>query len=285
MIHTLDASMLNISCPLSELAPLAAAHGMQAISVPPEIVDDERAGLEATAFIRDLGLGWGLLPMTADYYHWSLEDSAFEKALEKLRRRAETARKMGITHAYNHVWPTSPLEFDAAFEWNVKRVCAVTDVLDGTGVHYGLEFLGPAELRTLSEHEFVHSLAGVMAIADAAGGKAGIAFDTFHWYTSGNASADDLLFMAQHPERLVAVHINDAVSGIPYNEQRDMVRRLPLETGVIDARRVLKCFKAKENDALYMIEPFEPARTRFHVMPAEAAVAEIAGIFDRLEAE
>ncbi len=282
MIRTLDASMLNLPYSVLELAPLAAACGIAAVSAPAEVVDDERAGAEAAALLRDLGLVWGLLPMTADYYHWDLDDDAFERALEKLRRRADAARRLGIRHAYNHIWPTSPFEFDAAFEWNVKRVRAVAAVLSDAGIHYGLEFLGPHELRTWQKYEFVHSISGVLAIADAAGGQAGIAFDTFHWYTSNNAAQDDLLLMAQHPERLVAVHLNDAVPGIPYDRQQDRQRRLPLETGVIDARRVLARLNARENNALCMIEPFEPSRTRFHGMSAEAAVHEVAGIFERL---
>ena len=284
MIRTLDASMLGIPHSLPELAPLAAAHGIQALSAPGSIFEDERACAEAAAVMKDNGLQWGLLPMTADFYHWGLDDAAFDEALEKLRRRAEIGRKLGITHAYNHVWPTTPLEFDEAFEWTVRRVRAVSTALNDEGVHYGLEFLGPHELRTWQPHEFVHSIAGVMAIADAAGGIAGIAFDTFHWYCSNNGAPDDLMLMAQHTDRLVAVHLNDAVAGVTYDQQRDMQRRLPLETGVIDARRVLNLFKAHPNDALYMIEPFEPHRTRFREMSAEEAVKAAAEVFARLEA-
>ena len=284
MIRTLDASMLNLPYSIPELAPLAAAHGIEGLSAPAEVLEDERAGAEAAAVMKDLGLKWGLMPMTADFYHWGLDDAAFDEALERLRRRAEKARKLGITHAYNHVWPTTPLEFDEAFEWTVKRVRAVSTALNDQGIHYGLEFLGPHELRTWQPHEFVHSIAGVMAIADAAGGIAGIAFDTFHWYCSNNGAPDDLMLMVQHIDRLVAVHLNDAVAGVPYNLQRDMQRRLPLETGVIDSRRILSCLKAQPNDALYMIEPFEPHRTRFHDMSAEEAVRAAAEVFARLEA-
>lgn len=284
MFRTLDASMLNLPCSVTELAPLAAKYGMQAITATPDVVDDPACGKEALAALRDHGLTWGLLPMTADYYHWDVDDDAFHKALERLRRRAEAAEKLGITHAYNHIWPTSPFEFDKAFEWNVERVRAVTRILNDHGVHYGLEFLGTHELRTWQKYEFVHSVAGVLAIADAAGGNAGIAFDTFHWYTSNHAAQDDLMFMAQHISRLVAVHLNDAVAEAPFDEQQDMVRRLPLETGAIDSRRVLSVFKALPNDALYMIEPFEPWRTRFREMTAEEGVRTAADVFARLEA-
>lgn len=284
MIRTLDASMLNLPYSIAELAPLAAKHGIQALSATPDILDDESAAKEAAAIMRDNGLRWGLMPMTADFYFWDLDDEKFDHALKALTRRAKIAEKLGVTHAYNHVWPTGPREFDENFDWHVKRVRAVSTILNDHGVRYGLEFLGPHELRTWQPHEFVHSLAGVLSIADAAGGVAGIAFDTFHWYCSANGCSDDLLYMAQHTDRLVAVHLNDAVPGVPFDQQKDMQRRLPMETGVIDSRDILARFMAKPNDALYMIEPFEPGRTNFHAMSAETAVRTAAEIFARVEA-
>ena len=140
------------------------------------------------------------------------------------------------------------------------------------------------ELAPLAAACGIQAISATAEVVDDEGaGQAGVAFDTFHWYTSGGASQDDLILMAQHPERLVAVHLNDAVARVPFDRQQDMVRRLPLETGVIDTRRVLACLRARENDALYMIEPFEPSRSRFHELSAEAAVREVAGIFERLE--
>ena len=283
MIRTLDTSMLNIPHSYRELAPLTKEHGMQAISIPHTLFDDPQNAAEETKWLHDLGLGWGLLPLPADFYHWDLTDEAFDGALEVLRRRAEIAGKIGVTHAYNHVWPTSPLPFDENFDWHVRRVKAVSTVLADSGVRYGLEFLGPHELRSWQKYEFVHSLSGVLSIADAAGGIAGIAFDTFHWYCSTGGCIDDMIYMANHTERLAAVHLNDAVAGVPYNEQRDMQRRLPMETGVINAADILRRFKASPNDALYMIEPFEPGRTRFHAMTAEEAVSAAADVFAELE--
>lgn len=283
MIRTLDLSMLNIPYPVREIAPLAARHGIEAISATADLFDDAALARETDALMKDNGLKWGLLPMTADYYYWDLTDEAFDDALKRLAQRAAVAEKLGVTHAYNHVWPASFREFDENFEWHVRRVKAVTEVLNDHGVQYGLEFLGPHELRTWQKHEFVHSLAGVLAIADATGGKAGVAFDSFHWYCSGNGCPDDLLYMAQHTDRLVALHLNDAVAGVPFDKQQDMQRRLPMETGVIDTRDILCRFKAAENDSLYMIEPFEPGRTNFHAMTAEDAVRAAAAAFAAIE--
>ncbi len=283
MIRTLDTSMLNFPYTYRELAPIAARCGIQALSVPVSLFENTENAREATAYLAEHGLGWGLLPLPADFYHWDLTDEAFEKALELLRYRAEIGGKIGITHAYNHVWPTGPRTFDENFEWHVRRVRAVSGILRDAGIRYGLEFLGPHELRTWQKYEFVHSLSGVLAIADAADGIAGIAFDTFHWYCSTGGCPDDLLFMTQHTERLVAVHLNDAVAGVPYDQQKDMQRRLPMETGVIDSRDILRRFMAHPNDALYMIEPFEPGRSKFHAMSAEEGVRTAAEIFAVLE--
>ena len=283
MIRTLDASMLNLPYSIRELAPLCAQHGIQALSATRELLEKKAAAKEAAAVLKDNGLVWGLMPMPADFYHWDLDEAGFAQALKTLARHAAAAEKLGVKHAYNHVWSSGPRAYEENFDWHVRRIAAVSGILADHGVQYGLEFLGPHELRTWQPHEFMHSLPGVLALADAAGGKAGVAFDTFHWYTSTNGCMDDVLFLAQHADRLVALHLNDAVAGVPYDKQQDLQRRLPLETGVIDSREILACFKAQENDALYMIEPFEPSRTRFHAMAAEEAVCTAAEVFRRLE--
>ena len=283
MIRTLDASMLNIPFPAAELAPYAAEYGFEAVSVPGNLMEDPALAAEADSVVRSFGLSWGLLPMPADFYHWDLDDERFETALEELRRRGEIAEKLGIRHAYNHVWPTSFRAFDENMDWHVWRVRAVTEVLKNHGVRYGLEFLGPHELRRWQKNEFVHTLDGVLSIADTAGGETGIAFDTFHWFTSSNGSIRDLERMEAEAHRLVCVHLNDAVAGVPYDRQKDMERRLPMETGLIDSGAILGRFRKLSGDALYMIEPFEPARTRFHAMTAGEAVRAASDAMKRVE--
>ena len=284
MLKTLDPSMLGLGQPIEELAPAAAKYGFQAISASASVLEDRAAGREASAVLLDNGLSWGLMPMPADFYHWELEDSAFKGALETLRRWADAARVLGITHAYNHVWPCSSRGFDENFAWTVERIRAVNGILKENGVAYGLEFLGPHGLRELAGRQFIHSLSGALALADAAGGGVGIAFDTFHWYCSQNGAMDDVALMEQHIDRLVALHINDGVPGRDFSAQQDMERRLPGETGVIDAGTVLERFKRRGSSALYMAEPFEPWRTRLGAMTAEEAVSAVSRAIDRLTA-
>lgn len=282
MFKTLDTSMLNVRHDIRTLAPFCAKYGIQALSAH-GVLDSEADALEAHAILKDNGLTWGLLPMPADFYHWELDDSAFAAALEELERRAAIAEKVGIRHAYNHVWSSGPREYEENFEWHIQRIRKVSHILQEHGIRYGLEFLGPHELLSLQPYPFVHSLAGVLSLADAANDSVGVVFDTFHWYCSHNGDPDELLYMEQHIDRLVMLHVNDAVAGLPYNEQHDLERRLPMETGIINAREILSRFQAKGSDALYMIEPFEPGRTHFGALSAADAAKEAAEIFSRVE--
>lgn len=282
MIKTLDTSMLNVRHDIRTLAPLCAEHGIQALSAH-GVLENKADALEAHAILKENGLTWGLMPMPADFYHWDLDDTAFEAALKELGRRAAIAEKVGIRHAYNHVWSSGPREYGENFAWHVQRIRKVSHILHEHGIRYGLEFLGPHHLLSLQTHPFIHSLTGVLSLVDAAGGVAGVAFDTFHWYCSHNGDPDELLYMEQHIDRLVMLHMNDAVAGLPYNEQQDLERRLPMETGIINTKEILSRFRAKENNALYMIEPFEPGRSHFGTLSAEQAVKKAAEIFARVE--
>lgn len=63
------------------------------------------------------------------------------------------------------------------------------------GIHYGFEFLGPKELRTRHQHPFVHTISGVLAIADAAGGKTGFLFVPI---TGSAAAGGRMIFILRH---------------------------------------------------------------------------------------
>lgn len=88
--------------------------------------------------------------------------------------------------------------------------------------------------------------------------------------------------MESNADRLVCVHMNDAVAGRPLEEQKDMERRLPMDTGVINSKEIMRRFQSRGSDALFMIEPFEPERTRFSKMSAEEAVNTATAVMKRL---
>ena len=283
MIRTFDPAMLSSPHSALDLIPFLSLAGFQAVSLTPDLLEDPLRAAKAKEEASSRGIGFGLLPMPADFYHWELSDAGFDRALEELKRRAEIAERLGAKAGYNHVWPASTRPFEENFAWHVSRVARVAGVLREHGIRYGLEFLGPHELRAFAPYGFLHSLEGILSLADAAGNGVGVAFDTFHWFTSEGGDPKDLGTMTEKADRLVCVHLNDAVAGVPFDRQKDMVRRFPMETGVIDSRAILRGFREAGSDALFMIEPFEPGRTLFHALSPEEAARRAGEILRRVE--
>jgi sugar phosphate isomerase/epimerase len=283
MYKTLDAAMLGIPGTIQELAPLAVKYGFEGINLPKAALLDPRAADEAMACARDHGLKWGLLQTPADFFAEDLGDDAFEAALATLATWAAVGERLGVAYAYNHVWPSSASRpFAANFDWHVQRLARIQAVLGDHGIRYGLEFLGPYELRTAHQHAFVHTIAGVLAIADAAGGQAGFLFDVYHWYC-GSRRLDDLYFAAQHTDRMVNLHLNDGLAGKAPDEQLDLTRALPMTNGVIDAAMIYRVFQQSGYQGPVMCEPMRPTTVRFATAPAEQSVAEVAEAFRRVE--
>ena len=182
MYQVLDVRLLKIPGTVEELAPLAREYGFDGLDVPEAILGDEKKAESAQAAMKENGLKWGLLPTPVDFFDETIDEKKFEEALEIQKRWAQLGEKIGVKYAYNHIWPSSSREFDENFEWHVKRLEKLQEVFVNHGIQYGFEFLGPKELRVRHPHPFVHTISGVLSIADAAGGKTGFLFDTYHWY-------------------------------------------------------------------------------------------------------
>jgi sugar phosphate isomerase/epimerase len=283
MFKVLDVNLLRIPGSLRELAPLAVRHGFQGISVPREILDDPAKAVEAGIIVRDHGLRWGLLHTPVDFFSEDVEGDVLEEGLRKQEEWAAVGEKLGVRYSYNHIWPSnSQRQFAANFEWHVTRLERVQAVFDRHGIHYGLEFLGPHELRTRQRYPFVHTIAGVLAIANAAGGRAGFLFDVYHWYC-GSRRLDDLYYAAHNHMRMVNVHLNDGVAGRAPDEQRDMEREMPMATGIIDTAMIYRMFQSSGYSGPVMCEPMRPTTERFGGAPAEQSIAEVAAAFRRVE--
>ncbi len=162
----------------------------------------------------------------------------------------------------------------------MKRLEKLQEVFVNHGIQYGFEFLGPKELRVRHPHPFVHTISGVLSIADAAGGKTGFLFDTYHWYC-GSGRLDDLYFAAQNCHRMVNFHLNDGVAGKSRDEQEDQVRAMPMTTGIIDAARIYQLFEKNGYKGPVMCEPMVPSTDRFAVQDVEKSMAEVKDAFNR----
>ncbi|MDH7571598.1 MAG: TIM barrel protein, partial [Armatimonadota bacterium] len=143
--------------------------------------------------------------------------------------------------------------FAANFQFHVARFAPVARILADHGCRLALEFIGPQTLRNGKRYGFIHTMDGMLALAAAIGENVGLLLDAWHLYTSHGTLAEmDLLTNDQ----VVYVHVNDAPAGVPVDEQKDNVRCLPGETGVIDLPGFLRKLAAIGYDGPVTPEPF-----------------------------
>jgi sugar phosphate isomerase/epimerase len=224
-----------------ELVPLIKKYNIEGINPSIEILEDRSKARHAMNIVLNNGIRWGLLPTPVDMLSPNINDEQFDKALEKLKFWAETGELIGIDRCYNHVFPGhNEFEYEENFERHIIRIRRINHILSACGIHYGLEFLGPRDLRDSFAKPFVHTLAGVLALADTVDPSVGFVFDTFHWFTGGNN--DDLYYAACNVERMLCFHVNDGIAGKGPDEQFDMDRAMPMTTGVIDSLKAYKLF-------------------------------------------
>ena len=114
---------------------------------------------------------------------------------------------------------------------------------------------------------------------DIGTGNVGLLLDAWHLYTSGG-TLDDLDKITA--DDIVTVHVNDAPAGIPRDELIDVVRCLPMETGVID----LPGFMGKLAQLGYAgpvtTEPFNQRINELAAQDPEAAARQVSQAMDRL---
>lgn len=246
------------SVPFLELAKACARHGFGAINAKKEMVATPQAALEHGQILADHGLSWGLLPTPIDFYADDVDQPQFEEALQTLAIWAKNGEQAGIRRCYNHIWSGSNLRpYDENFEFIAGRVARVSRLLADHGILYGLEFIGSSQVQGWFKHPFVRTLAGVLALATASGEGCGFVFDTFHWYCSGG-QMDDVYLAAQNIDKLANFHVNDARSGLSLDQQEDLQRLLPMQTGQIDSRAIYRLFEQAGYNGPLMPEPMKP---------------------------
>lgn len=269
-----------------QVAELVARQGMGGVAVPRYFFEEgnEKKALEAGRMVLDLGLQWYFLPTPIDFYEPYVSPAQFDQALEDLKRWAELGRRMGIRRAYNHVWASNPFrEYDENFAWHVPRIQKVYEVCADNDIFYGLEFVStPGSVCVKWKYPFVHTIAGVRALSrEATGGKAGFLYDTYHAYFSNN-DRDDLFYALTHADQMVGLHINDGVPGISREEADDLVRAMPMTTGVIDSLGAVRRFARRGYGGPVLAEPIYPFLAHVEKIPWQDAVMEYAQAYARV---
>ncbi|MBA2519569.1 MAG: TIM barrel protein [Chloroflexia bacterium] len=205
--------------------------------------------------VRDLFTSAGIRPAS-----WSVPGGVpsgpvAPDDLDRLPRYLAIARGLDCTRATTFLPPGSnERPYDENFAWTVDRLRPFAAALADAGCWLGLEFCGPKTFRAAFRHEFLYTIAGVRELGRAIGtGNIGILLDAFHHYTAGG-TIDELDQLSV--EEIVVVHVNDAIAGVPRDEQLDRVRLLPLASGVLEIVPFMQKLHAIGYDGPVMPEPF-----------------------------
>ena len=193
--------------------------------------------------------GWGL-PVN---YRGS--DAEFDESLSQLPDLAKLAADLGCYRTTTVVSPSSnDRTFQENWDFHIKRLRPVAEVLKDYGHSLGLEFIGPATSRQSAKYLFTYTMDAVLGLAAGIGtGNVGLLFDMWHWYTC-RSTLDDVRKLSKAD--VVYVHINDAPAGIDPDDQIDSVRCIPAETGVIPLAELMQILDGIGYDGPVTVEPF-----------------------------
>jgi sugar phosphate isomerase/epimerase len=265
---------------LQETIDLAKQTGFDSIAFDIKEVE-QLAGEMGVDGVKDLFASSGIKPgYWGSPVAWSNDDKRDED-LKSLSKRAALAREIGSTRATSGVMPGSnDRDFGENYKWTVERLKPVAEALNGEGCQLGIEFISPKTLRDTFKYEFIYTLGGTMELAASIGtGNVGLLLDAWHLWQSGGDVSDIDQVTAKD---VIAVHVNDAPVGIPRDEQQDLVRALPLETGVIDIVPFMRKLRDLGYDGPVMAEPFSKRVEELAAKDPVAAAKETARSMDAL---
>jgi len=225
MHRCLVPGCVGIDLPWKQWPALAAKWGFEAVDLRLDASKPAAFYTDALAAdgIRPGGVG---LPV-----QFRTDDAAFDESFAGLEAVAKLAAEIGCDRFYTWILPASDdFTFGENYEIHSTRLNACAKVLGDHGCRLGLEFVGPKTSRDGKKYAFIHTMEGMLDLADDVGPNAGLLLDAWHWYTS-HGTLEDLAALTDN--EVVYVHVNDAPEGIDVDRQMDNVRALPGETGVI----------------------------------------------------
>jgi sugar phosphate isomerase/epimerase len=269
LVPFLSCSRLGIAPEMEASIALAARHGFALVEPPtgPQLAgraDRARLGeLAQRLAAASLSFGPALLPVDL-----AAPPAGFERALHALPTAARSLRALGVDALSTYIVPAHPTRtYRESFDLHVRRIGACARVLDDDGLRLGIEYVGPRTAWSAARHPFVHTLAETLELLDAVGrGNVGVYLDSFHWHTAGETAADvERLAAAQ----VIGVDLNDAVPGIPVDEQGDHRRELPGASGVIAVDQLLGALRRIGYRGPVAVEPFSAS---IRALPDDLAV-------------
>ena len=239
---------------LEESIDLAAKAGFDAVwfdIAAAKAIADEK-GVD---YVKDLFASKGVKPGGwGATVRWQ-DDAHRDADLEALKPLAALGVELGNPFTTSGIMPANnERPYDEQYAFILERLRPYAETLKSEGVSLGMEFIAPKTLRDKFTYEFIYSMPQMLELADKVGtGNVGVLFDVWHHYTAhGTLEEMDLLTK----DNVFVVHVNDAPTGLEIDEQQDLERTLPMETGVIPAPAMMARLAAIGFDGPVIAEPF-----------------------------
>jgi sugar phosphate isomerase/epimerase len=264
MYKTVSPGAIGHGKSFKEAAEACAKAGFEGYWLEPHLdfatPVEETITLLAQTGLRAAGFG---LPV-----EFRKDQAVFDADLAKLEGHARYAADIGAKRCATWIAPNSDTwSYTENFALHRDRLRKCCEVFQDYGVVFGLEFISPPKLRKGVKHEFIHTLDQMLELCAAIGtGNAGLLLDAWHWDMARLTRAD---FSKITNKQVALVHINDAPAGVPFEEQEDLVRRLPGETGVLRIAEFFRGLQSIGYDGPVLAEPFVPQLAE---MPFEKAL-------------
>ncbi|MCX7402896.1 MAG: TIM barrel protein [Planctomycetia bacterium] len=162
---------------------------------------------------------------------------AFNRDLAALPRRLELAEATEAPRAVITIAPASDEHsFKDYFELYRTRLDTVGDLLAARGVSLGLAIVPEPEARTGKQHQFIHTLEGLIGLVAAAHKNIGVVIDAWALHVTG----ESLELIERVPKgRIIEVRLSDAPRDVATDQLQKVHRLMPGETGVINGAAVL----------------------------------------------
>lgn len=254
MFPNLSTGAIGVKATFEEAVELAARYGFQGVDFSIEEVEklvEEKGEAGVRKLLSDAGVrlgAWG------PPVNWRTDAASWQADLPLLRKRAALAKELGSDRASTWIMPgDNDRDFETNYAFHVERLRPVAEGLAAEGCRLGLEWVGPKTLRDSRKYPFIHTMDGMRKLAADLGANVGLLVDIFHLYTS---HADVSAVRSLPVDKVVNVHVNDAIAGRTPDQQIDQERALPGETGVCDIAGFLQALAAIAYDGPVTVEPF-----------------------------
>ena len=274
MQYHLSCGAIGVKASQKEAIEYAAKYGFDAVDADGKylggVSDSELHNLLDD--MKSKQIAWAMAGLPVEFRK---DDAAFAEGMKTFPAYVTGLKRAGVQKVTTWISPAhNERTYRMNFQAHVNRLREIASVLQGSGLRFGLEYVGPKTLWASQRYPFIHTMVEMKELlAEIGKPNVGFVLDSWHWYTSGETGADLLTLKA---DQVVSVDLNDAPSGIPIDQQVDSRRELPAATGVIDVKTFLSSLSKIGFDGPVRAEPFNEAVRR--MQPVDAISATMASL-------